>query len=751
MISIISRPYDGLSTKYSPVYNGLPFVVTSDMKYTPSFRYICEIYTAAGSKIGELRHNPNISSGENGIFDIGRILEDYITYELPWKAKGITIPYSAYKDYYVSFGEEVNRGGKITTSLAGNIIGVPGSKASFVLSTPLIYGSYVSYGNVNNNGSILIQGTSNATLNRAWKVYDTRFSSNGVILNTPFIAGVNVSSAYAIQGFWTNFSTYIGEDGMTYYQFTYRSNADVFISSGDTITTIPDDTTNTYTTFLNNTTWNIKSITQTSISGSMKTYTVKTNIPYQTDISSSTIHIFPLNNAVKRDLINTKTDLAVAWNSVFQYEDLLDYQPTKWSFLAYNGTRRFLTRRPRKTISVCTDQYFTLSALGNLNMPIFNNLYTGRSFNNYDGVIVEAVSSLIYPPISTNVSFTVLSGASYKAMYSGKTLLIFNGNKSLEWTNGTYLNVAGWQKVGTVWNNANYNGIRIITSDYNSTTGRTYIVLDLGYTSIFNVDTTHPWTLTMTQRIKLIGIGLDPNAETPPSTVSKYGLATFGIGPQNMIDNTFSEFGSTITSYKVTPYSYMISQSTLINGVYKKYQPAGETWNFTISCPCDKKWKRYTLMWMNELGGFDYYDFDLPTDKNRNITRNTFNRKLKSYEGTKYTYTAGQRGTTTFDTNSIEAWTLRTDFIDQETIDWLMYIYESPEVYIIDKSYSNDFTTKQLIFPVTLTTEQPTLLDKRNMTETGSLRQMIIDVIKSNARNIQRGSNFGGSYFYNRS
>ena len=77
MITILNRPYDGQTIKVGPVYNGLGFVVDSNKKSVPNFRYIAEIY-ADTVKVGELRHNPDISALNYGIFDCGRILENYI-------------------------------------------------------------------------------------------------------------------------------------------------------------------------------------------------------------------------------------------------------------------------------------------------------------------------------------------------------------------------------------------------------------------------------------------------------------------------------------------------------------------------------------------------------------------------------------------------------------------------------------------------------------------------------------------------
>jgi hypothetical protein len=177
---------------------------------------------------------------------------------------------------------------------------------------------------------------------------------------------------------------------------------------------------------------------------------------------------------------------------------------------------------------------------------------------------------------------------------------------------------------------------------------------------------------------------------------------------------------------------------------------AGEKFEVLLDCNCSK-YKRYSLMWLNELGGWDWFDFDARTDKTRSIDRAQYGRKLfdNTYSG--YSYNYGDKGKSTFNVNSRDTWTMRSKFLTQDELDWISYIYESPEVYIIDQSKNEYETTASVkAIPVNITNTDVELFNKTNLGDRGSLYQYTIVAEAANARVVQRGSNFGG-YFYNRS
>ena len=79
MVSIYSKPYTSLPINLNGVYNGLPFVLNSNKIYETNFKYICEVFFN-NQKVTELRHHPDISNSRKGVFDVGRIVENYMTF-----------------------------------------------------------------------------------------------------------------------------------------------------------------------------------------------------------------------------------------------------------------------------------------------------------------------------------------------------------------------------------------------------------------------------------------------------------------------------------------------------------------------------------------------------------------------------------------------------------------------------------------------------------------------------------------------
>ena len=210
MISIVKRPYDGLWSNHNPVYNGLNFIVDSDKKYSTQFRYIAEIYIGSSAtnymKVGELRHNPDISYNNQGVFDAGRVIEDYITYNLAWNALGVNDNSNHYKTYYVDSGEEYGRTLNVT------VLKAVGGK--FYIGFQTTHSLVATY------NSILIQGTSLADLNKPYQIA-TVPNGGAVTINLPLQSGVSYTDAYVIQGQYANngMQTYTGADGGTYYSF----------------------------------------------------------------------------------------------------------------------------------------------------------------------------------------------------------------------------------------------------------------------------------------------------------------------------------------------------------------------------------------------------------------------------------------------------------------------------------------------------------------------------------------------------
>jgi hypothetical protein len=95
----------------------------------------------------------------------------------------------------------------------------------------------------------------------------------------------------------------------------------------------------------------------------------------------------------------------------------------------------------------------------------------------------------------------------------------------------------------------------------------------------------------------------------------------------------------------------------------------------------------------------------------------------------------GERGSTTYNVVSNDNYIVRTDWINQPYLDWISYLYESPEVYWIDEDTSK-------IYPIDITNTEVELFNKINRGDTGTLYKYAVNFVLSNNRVVQRGGDF---------
>jgi hypothetical protein len=720
-VTITGRPYGGLSKNINPVYNGLGFIVDSDKKYNTNMKYICEIFigdAASSTKIGELRHNPDISNTNKGVFDVGRIVEDYITYELTYDLTGMKEVSNAYKRYFCRFGEEFSRTLKVTSVISGGI------------GLTKIYVSGVN--NCSVGDKVFIQGCNISSYNDYFTVSQRDASS--ITINTPYVSGVVPSSMYLVQGIAANLNIYTGSDGQNYYKFNSTNNT---ISIGDTFYAKANSIASTLA-FLNGSEWSIINKTQFNTT----TWTYYTNIPYQVSILGSVVSIIPKGNYVIYNQVSTVNDNSIAFNGVLQYDEFNYWKPEPYKFRRTDTSGRMLTKRPRKAIKLCSSEYFTLSSFAEYAATALrNNMPT-----QFAGYIAESYN----PPTATGlISTTGGSSGIYESLSSGMTgklAMQFSGNQTSDFTRGSYVNIVGKTSLGV---DVNLNNVRIMYVSYSYP--NTYLIIDTPWSSSYS-STSFNWTVQSVIKVIIRSIGFDYTTFNTPTTLTNWRVDV-GCGPKNLYNLGYTEYGTTAYKYFITPYGGRKAATGPeydYNGPYGPYSPMGETFTFDISCNCSK-FHKWTLFWMNELGGWDWFNFDKRSDKFRNIERGQFGRHLKSPGVGKVDYTMGQKGTSTYNTKSRESLTLRTGFLTQEELDWISYIYESPEVYILEVDqniYQSSPTPK--VIPVNVTNDGVELFNKVNVGDNGTLYNITLNVQMANERTVQRGSNFGG-YFYNRS
>lgn len=134
----------------------------------------------------------------------------------------------------------------------------------------------------------------------------------------------------------------------------------------------------------------------------------------------------------------------------------------------------------------------------------------------------------------------------------------------------------------------------------------------------------------------------------------------------------------------------VIVPSTLNYGItlYAEFDPIGnpgiytqisETKTFDMDCQCSK-YEPVRFMFLNRLGQFDYFTANLLSRTNIALNRTTFEKTLG------YNYQVGDRGKTVLSINAQESYQITCNWVNQDTSDWLVELFTSPEVYVLDNT-----------------------------------------------------------------
>ena len=116
------------------------------------------------------------------------------------------------------------------------------------------------------------------------------------------------------------------------------------------------------------------------------------------------------------------------------------------------------------------------------------------------------------------------------------------------------------------------------------------------------------------------------------------------------------------------------------------------------------------IMFLNRLGGYDYYNFNYDSKISVNINRTEFTKTLN------WNYNVGDRATTNLTIDTEQQTIINSDWISQYDYIWLQELLTSPNVYVIDET-----TLVKLPIIITDTTyEQKSILREKifNMTLT---------------------------------
>ena len=341
-INILTTPAQSYAYKMVPVYNGLPFVVNSTQKSRDNFKYIADVYVS-GVKITTLKQNKDISNSEYGIFDIERIVENYIrTSRANFTTYGFAGNIDAYKEYYIKFGCEFEKTLTIT-SIISNPSDGEYCRVTFSQPHELRVGDFIQISNTkkHNYRAKIVSITNSTTVN-------TDLYYMGAYYGTgPETSG----NAIEMEGFYDN--AYV--DG-GYIGFAIPVTRPTRIKVGDRVTIKQTNFPTAPKYYGYDGEWLCTRI-YNQVIGGVTYQIIATDAPFLGNTPVNGGSIYSPSKYDYRNLAESTSEYA--FDGGLQYKEWLSYSPTNY---VMNSTLRgkFLTNSPR-TIKIRRDELATLS------------------------------------------------------------------------------------------------------------------------------------------------------------------------------------------------------------------------------------------------------------------------------------------------------------------------------------------------------------------------------------------------------
>ena len=193
-----------------------------------------------------------------------------------------------------------------------------------------------------------------------------------------------------------------------------------------------------------------------------------------------------------------------------------------------------------------------------------------------------------------------------------------------------------------------------------------------------------------------------------PQTTSAYTTLTysrssqllyFSCGPKNLADK-FSVSFTNVAYYTVQGFVKTSATSSTSPGA-----AATELVTFRFTDACTDLYPRVRVSWLNDLGGRDYWNFTMFYEKTTNAPGETYQQANYNYSGAtpvtlQSAITAANSndnwlrgGNRSFNKVVTEQFSIQTDWLTQEEVDYLGAISQSPQVWI----YVGDVDSPELV------------------------------------------------------
>lgn len=171
--------------------------------------------------------------------------------------------------------------------------------------------------------------------------------------------------------------------------------------------------------------------------------------------------------------------------------------------------------------------------------------------------------------------------------------------------------------------------------------------------------------------------------DTSPDTSELY--LTIPAGPENLNAIEFTNSPPTvqpIITSGVAYYTLTLTDGSMVD--------VSEERRFDIISRCSV-YTSFKIWWLNRLGQFDSYTFDLKSFRNLTITRNNFARPLPA------DYSVGDRGDAVASVSAETAQRVSTAWLPEQVGLWLEELFTSPEAYITQKIVEDKLPFNQAV------------------------------------------------------
>jgi hypothetical protein len=160
-------------------------------------------------------------------------------------------------------------------------------------------------------------------------------------------------------------------------------------------------------------------------------------------------------------------------------------------------------------------------------------------------------------------------------------------------------------------------------------------------------------------------------------SVNTHRRLEIGVGPANLTNVNFTN----VNSYRV----YL--RKITVPGPFPTFT-VSEFRYYKINTQCSN-YEKQRLVFLNRLGGFDYFSFTLDSKRTMTISRIEYEKTLA------FDYTIGDRGKSILAQKAEEKMTLNSNWLTENESIWLEELLTSPDVYIL--------TTNNTKLPIIIT------------------------------------------------